>query len=302
MRSFAAIDFETATASRASACALGLVLIDDGVVTGEHRYFIRPPSNEYHGLNISVHGITPEQTANAPDFPEVWSAVDKLIGERVTVAHHAAFDFSVARTAAHHWGYTCPERDFACTYRLAKRTWPDRWTYRLDRLAAELGIDLDHHEPLSDARAAAHLAAWLCDYHGATSLIDLAERTQCALGRLTSSGPFTPSTRSPSLAQLAATVDEFDEGHSLYGARVAFTGTLDVMTRTEAAQFVLDVGAVPTDSVSKTLNYLVVGLTRFGVVGSDGMSSKLRKAVTLAEEGHDLEIIDEREFLRLLNM
>ena len=74
------------------------------------------------------------------------------------------------------------------------------------------------------------------------------------------------------------------------------------MTRTEAAQLVLNVGAVPTDSVSKTLNYLVVGLTRFGVVGSDGMSSKLRKAVALAEEGHDLEIIDERELVRLLNI
>ena len=120
------------------------------------------------------------------------------------------------------------------------------------------------------------------------------------LGTLSLTGPFFKSSRS-SLAQLSATVDEFDEEHPLYGRRVAFTGTLDSVTRAEAAQAVLNVGAMATGSVSKKLDYLVMGWTDFSRVGNDGMSSKLRKARAIAEDGYSLEIIDEVEFFRLLD-
>ena len=43
-----------------------------------------------------------------------------------------------------------------------------------------------------------------------------------------------------------------------------------------------------------------MGITDLEVVGSDGMSSKMRKAVELAESGQKLEIIDESEFKELL--
>ena len=51
---------------------------------------------------------------------------------------------------------------------------------------------------------------------------------------------------------------------------------------------------------SKKVDFLVVGVTDFAVV-KDGASSKMRKAIELAEAGHSVEIIDEADFLRLLN-
>ena len=191
--SFAAIDFEIATASWSTACAVGVVLVDDGAVTGEHRYLIRPPDNLYGEFHVALHGITPEDTAGAPGFPEVWSRVADLIGERIVVAHNAAFDFGVVRRSAAHWGYTCPELSFTCTYRLAQRAWPNRRTYRLDALTTALGVALDHHDPLSDARAAAHVALRLCAHCGLSSLADLAEHVHYPLGRLLTTEPLTPS-------------------------------------------------------------------------------------------------------------
>ena len=202
--SFAAIDFEIATPSWATACAVGVVLVEDGAVTDEHRFLIRPPDNRYGEFHVALHGITPEDTADAPDFPDVWPRVADLIGERIAVAHNAAFDFGVARRSAAHWDYTCPELSFTCTYRLAQRAWPSRRTYGLDALTADLGVALDHHNPLSDARAAAQVALRLCAHSGISSIADLAEHVHYPLGRLVAAKPLRrmaplprPRTRRP---------------------------------------------------------------------------------------------------------
>jgi len=103
------------------------------------------------------------------------------------------------------------------------------------------------------------------------------------------------------------TTGEIDDGHPLFGTQhplfgtqIAFTGTLETMTRTEAAQAAVDVGSEAQNGVTKKTDYLVMGITDLKVVGGDGMSSKLRKAVELAESGQNIEIIDEDEFRQLL--
>ena len=72
MNDFVAIDLETASRSHNSACALGLVVVNDGAIAEKIKWFIRPPQNEYEDINISIHGITPDQTTASPEFPEVW--------------------------------------------------------------------------------------------------------------------------------------------------------------------------------------------------------------------------------------
>ncbi|MFA4929550.1 MAG: exonuclease domain-containing protein [Patulibacter sp.] len=98
--SWVAIDFETATQSRASACAIGIVTVEDGVVVAEREILIQPPGNEYDGFNIAIHGITPEDTAYAPTFAEVWPEIERAIDGRLVLAHNAGFDLSVLRHAS----------------------------------------------------------------------------------------------------------------------------------------------------------------------------------------------------------
>ena len=47
-----ALDFETSDRWPDSACALGLVRIEDGVITGEHYRLIRPPRSRVHYTEI----------------------------------------------------------------------------------------------------------------------------------------------------------------------------------------------------------------------------------------------------------
>ena len=78
---------------------------------------------------------------------------------RLLVAHNAAFDMSVLRKSADHHRYRPPPVEFVCTEKLARVAAPQQDSYRLDSLAAEFGLPLMHHDPLSDATAAGLL--WL---------------------------------------------------------------------------------------------------------------------------------------------
>ncbi len=51
------------------------------------------------------------------------------------------------------------------------------------------------------------------------------------------------------------------------------------------------------NSVTKKTDILVVGQQDYRIVGADGMSSKQKKALTLLEKGHDIEILSETEFI-----
>ena len=59
---------------------------------------------------------------------------------------------------------------------------------------------------------------------------------------------------------------------------------------------VKNVGGIPSNSVTSCTDVLVVGQQDYRIVGSDGMSSKQRKALSLLEKGQEIEILSEKEF------
>ena len=145
-RSFVAIDFETATSERKSACAVGVVVFERGAPTDTLSLLIRPPGNRYDAFNTYIHGIGPSDTKRAPAFPEVWERVAKLLDGRLVVAHNTAFDLSVLRRSAEHHHYRPDPFPFACTYRIARSAMPYAGAWSLDVLADEFGIPLLHHD------------------------------------------------------------------------------------------------------------------------------------------------------------
>lgn len=156
---FTAIDFETATGRRSSACAVGIVTVENGQITDEFYSLIQPPGNEYFGMNIRVHGIRPADTADAPTFADLYPTIRPLLQGRALVAHNESFDRSVLRRTMEHYGLDYAELGLAerweCTMRIyqAKGFVP----YRLNACCERLGITLRHHEALSDAIGCAHL-------------------------------------------------------------------------------------------------------------------------------------------------
>ncbi len=79
----------------------------------------------------------------------------------------------------------------------------------------------------------------------------------------------------------------------LAGKKICFTGSLAGMSRSDGQKKVKALGGIATSSVTKDLDYLVVG--------SEGKAgSKLTKAEKLVQSGADLKIIQEDDFLKLI--
>lgn len=152
---FAAIDFETADHGSDSACAVGVVRVEDGRITQRFHRLIRPPRQSF--IFTYIHGITWPQVSLEPDFAGLWEDLRAAIGgAQFLAAHNARFDRKVLETCCEAAGLRPPPQPFVCTVELARKTWAIYPT-KLPAVCGKLGIDLDHHQALSDAEACARI-------------------------------------------------------------------------------------------------------------------------------------------------
>ena len=147
---FTSIDFETAQGYRHSICQVGIVRVENGIITEEINLLVQPPDNSFWAKLIDIHGITPEDTANEPTFDKIWHQIEHLIKNQDVVAHNGiSFDFPVLDKTLEYYGMTAPQYNKHCTYRL--------YNDNLASLCKKYNIPLNHHDALSDARACAEL-------------------------------------------------------------------------------------------------------------------------------------------------
>lgn len=174
---FTAIDFETANASSASACAVGLVRVRAGRVVATANWLIKPPPghDRFFELNIGIHGIRPEDVADALGWSDQLGRLLDFVGDDVLVAHNAGFDMAVLRRACQATGDGCAPRRYFCTLQLSRRVY-ELESYRLPLVAAEAGYGaFSHHDALADALACAHIVVDSAKRLAAGSLDELAE-------------------------------------------------------------------------------------------------------------------------------
>ena len=159
MNNFAAIDFETANQCRTSVCAVGVVIVRDGVITDRFYSLIQPEPNFYNYWCTQVHGLTRDDTECAPVFPHVWEQIAPLIKGLPLVAHNKAFDESCLRAVFRCYRMDYPEYDFRCTLTASRRRMPCLPNHQLQTVAAACGYHLEnHHHALADAEACAWIA------------------------------------------------------------------------------------------------------------------------------------------------
>ena len=118
------IDFETANGSPSSVCSVGIVIVRDGEVVDSFYSLIHPYPDYYAWFCQQVHGLGPDDTEDAPLFPDVWDQVE----DRILTA------------SRRHFGRSLPN-------------------HQLHTVAAACGYSLlNHHHALADAEACAAIA------------------------------------------------------------------------------------------------------------------------------------------------
>jgi DNA polymerase-3 subunit epsilon len=155
MTTFVALDFETADHGRDSACSVGLIRVEDDRLVQRVHYLIRPPRVTFRFAHI--HGIRWQDVEDEPTFGELWTSLQPLLqGAAFLAAHNASFDKGVLYACCDFYGMPRPLQPFVCTVQLARKTWNLHPT-KLPDVCEYLGIELEHHQALSDAEACARI-------------------------------------------------------------------------------------------------------------------------------------------------
>lgn len=167
MKSFVAIDFETANQYRSSVCSVGVVVVKDNKIIDKFYSLIHPAPNYYSYWNTQVHGLTIDSTQSAPNFPDVWAKVSPLIGDLPLVAHNSSFDESCLKAVFHAYGMPYPNYAFYCTCRASRTILGNKLpNHQLQTVAQYCGYDLEnHHHALADAEACAQIAIKVLNFN-----------------------------------------------------------------------------------------------------------------------------------------
>lgn len=156
---FTSIDFELATSKYSSVCAVGIVNVVDGIITNEFYSLVRPPENKYMWQTSRIHGIKSKHTENAPTFIELFPQIKGLILGQAMVAHDELLDRSVLKETMGFYNLSYKElalpHMWECTSKIYRSLGFERT--KLSICCEIMGVSLQHHDALSDARATAEL-------------------------------------------------------------------------------------------------------------------------------------------------
>ncbi|MBA3540473.1 MAG: BRCT domain-containing protein [Deltaproteobacteria bacterium] len=111
--------------------------------------------------------------------------------------------------------------------------------------------------------------------------------------------PTTPARPQTKVGPVKVTVEDGGGTFDPVGKKFMFTGKLAAMTREEARSKVEAIGGVPAGSVSKDLDYLVVGDQGSHLFGAGAKGDKILSAEKLQANGFPVKIIAESAFLAM---
>lgn len=155
---FCGIDFETACPAKGSACSVALVRVRSGVITETMHSLINPPDwMTFYANFTDIHGLTRKDVKDAPTFDALWPRMKEFIGDDCMVAHYAVFDRGVLEGCLAYYKITDKLPRFECSMLASRKKWPGLPNHKLNTVSAFLGIELNHHEALSDAIACSRI-------------------------------------------------------------------------------------------------------------------------------------------------
>ena len=313
--SFTAIDFETANERRDSACQLAAVCVRDGEIAATHNWFLRPKPLEFRASHMAIHGITPLEVVNCPDFQASWPEISCVLAGQVLVAHNAIFDVGVLRACMHSAAIEQMHWSFACTCLISRRTWPGEVGYGLKPVANRLGICFKHHDALEDAMACAGILLAACEIVDVESLEELERKLGLIRGISTQYGVRGPATiryrsaagrnyRSHHPARFSHEKirwisEQMRDVRPLADQQIVFTGLFDSLDRDGAEKFASELGGLVQQRVTRSTSIIVVGrLDRRTLRTGNSKSTKEHLADELAAAGGGIRKLTEMEFLQ----
>lgn len=280
---FVVIDVETACSRASSICQIGIVGFRGGEIDFEFETLV-DPRDHFDPFNVNIHGIESHHVKGQPDFGSLHPVLHGHLSNRITVAH-STFDRGAISQACQ----ISRKPEFSTRWldsvMVARRAWPELQSHRLRVLADHLGLELNHHNALSDARAAGLVVVRAMDHTG-LGLEDF----------------FLPPIGMPARAyrKSEGSLKRTGDGDGpLLGECVAMTGDF-TLTKSQMADAIAEAGGNVTATVTKKTTILVLGVQDPASFAGKPKSSKHIKADELIASGQPIRIMSQSEFMTLL--
>lgn len=282
---FVAIDVETANASRASICQIGLVASDGNNELWRWSSLVDPEEG-FESRNVEIHHIQPRQVVGAPRFPMVLQAIAASM-EGQCVVSWSEFDQDAVTQAAAKYEVSPPDCFWLDATSVARQVWPNLPNHKLLTVASALGIEFDHHDALADA--------WACCRIFQAALAVTDTTVEYWLERI---GQRNPSAyKGPAEVQFEVSCSlDGDPSGPLYGHVLlptgSFTGGKQGFSRLAA-----ELGCAVKENWSKKVTLLIVGHRDPDEFDGVEKSTKHRQAEEAQSKGHPVAILTEQQFM-----
>ena len=156
MNRYVAFDVETPNRLNNRMSAIGIAVIENGVITDE-TYSLVNPEHPFDLFNTMLTGISEESVVSSPIFPELWERIAPIMESGILVAHNASFDMGVLRKCLNDYGISWrPAVKGVCTVLMGRSLLPGI-SHKLNDMCDYYDISLNHHRADSDSRACAEI-------------------------------------------------------------------------------------------------------------------------------------------------
>ena len=268
---FVAIDLKVANFEGKDSCSIGIVVVENKIIVSTRKILIKSDDIE-----------------SKSEFIIVWNELRTLLEKNLVVAFNANKQINLLLSILDNYKIQHPILDFACSRFIAKKLWRDLNNYKLSTIADNLGINYKAESAETNAIVSSELFLKALQEMKVSSSDMLHDSLDLKLGHLNDTKNI-PVSRKISYQHIG-----------LRNKNIVFTGTLQSMVRRDAMKKVISIGGFCSSSVNQNTDVLVIGVQSRAKLRGKSKSSKMVRAERLKEEGRDILIITEDEFLRMI--
>lgn len=281
------IDFETANSKFTSACSLGIVVVEEGIIKEKLHYLINP-EEEFLEYNTLIHGIKYEHVKEEDTFLELWPKIKHLFYEAVVYAHNANFDISVLKACIEKYNLDIPKIRWGCTLKIARKLWKEELpNFKLSTISQFLELDHNHHNALSDALVCVEIINRGIRVMQVDTDTELYEILGIRYGEYRESkfyGSYNKYVRNKKA--------EIIENKLLNNKVMFLSGKPKSLTKNELKEKLIENGVYVEKHINLSLDYFVI-------LGNS-KKTNLEKFKSIKQKGHGIEEIDEETLLRMI--
>lgn len=288
-------DVETPDKLNSYICSIGLTIVENEKIT-DTKYSLIKSNCEFNENNVKIHGITKDMVADAPTFFEFWNENFNIFENNIVVAHNASFDLSVIKKELNRNNIELNSIAYIDTLQLARQCLKLEH-YGLADVCKALDVDLEnHHCALDDCVATAKVLIKLISGYNINPNDFVKD--------LYLSNPIEKTPKS-NFSQKNILLDFFSkcpQNIILHGVTVCLSGDFSSMSKSEFATVLEQRGAIVKKSVTRSLEYLVVGEQGNEQWSHGCFGTKIEKALRFNCSGSNILIVREQDFLENSNM